>query len=477
MFREPIQTPIEPVSKEYLQTLSRPENEFDLTLSMIGLACFKSRVPDYHGIHGMCVDSVSVFDLHVEDIAGTYKRTDKDKIWFYYISGSNTKEKLNYESLTELGFKHKETVEKIVNDKFTNSNTTVLYSTDKNVAVIFTEARLLDTYHLVLSFLPLYYPNIYTSPIAKDDPEVPVLTTLSMITSMKFKQEISKVLYKYRHEFLYAQVSGMITQMHEKKIDNAKAQVESARNDMQYYLQEYCNRVDSYKSAVMTYEGLVVTEQSTEQEQELINYLCNCREIRGVKIVDSDITFTVATTLKQFDLDTWDSFVRRGTIFDGNYNRNLPNVFTRENRKLLFNAIFSDDPLFEVKMCGVYRINLHTNRLRTFSGYNYVMEDSIYKDYIPNPHLQQYACLGDFERRVVMALAEGDLVRAFELCVHSAGAVNLDETDQNFRPLLGWILTSENKVLRRYDGVDMSPSEALIWLIDKEKENETAEAE
>lgn len=458
-----------------MRKLTRPIGEFDCTLTMLGLMCFKDRVPDYDGILGRCATGITDFNPFISEILGN-NQTDK-KIRFYFLVGPADEKSLNYEPLTENGFKHKETVEKIVNDKFPNSNTTVLYSTENNYAVIFTKHGAADIYHLVLSFLPVYYPNIYTSPLTKEDPEVPVLTSLSKMSSAQFRQEMSKALSKYKQEFLYVQVSDMISQIHEKKISEARNNVYSARSDMEYYLNEYCSRVELYKKARIELEGTLIAEQTSDQEQDLIDYLCGCREIRNVRINDSEITFTVATTLKQFDLDTWESFVRRGTIFDGNYGRSFPNVFTTQNRKLLFNSIFSEDSLFEVKMCGVYRINLHSNRLRTWSGFNYEQEDPIYKDYVPNPHLQQYSCLGDFSSRVVTAMAEGDLIRAFELCVHSAGSVNLDETDQNFRPLLGWILSNNNKILRRYDGVDMSPSEALIWLTDKEKENETAQAE
>ena len=469
-----MQTPIEPVSKEYIDTLERPDGEFDYVLSMLGLVCFKSRVPDYSGIVGMCTNSAVDFGIYISRIHNEYLEADKSKIWFYYISGPDMTENLSYEPLTSIGFKHKDTVEKIVNDKFPNSKTSVLYSPETNFVAVFTKTRTLDVYHLVLSFLPVYYRNIYTSPITENDPEVPVLTSLSKVTSTQFKQEISKALWPYKNEFLRAQVTDIITQMHAKKINSARGQVEVAKNDMEYYLSEYVTRVEKYKEARIMLEGTLAVEQSPEQENELIDYLCNCREIRNVHMRENEVVFTVATTLKQFDLDTWEMFERRGTIFDGNYNAGFPSVFNRDNRRLLFNAIFAEDPLFEVKMCGVYRINLYNNRLRTYSNYNYETEDAIFKDYIPNPHLQQYSCLGDFSSRVITALADGDLVRAFELCVHSAGAVNLDETDQNFRPLLGWILENNNKVLRRFDGVDMSPTEALLWLIDKEKENETA---
>ena len=106
-------------------------------------------------------------------------------------------------------------------------------------------------------------------------------------------------------------------------------------------------------------------------------------------------------------------------------------------------------------------------------GYDYLDADPVFRSYIPNPHLKLFGCLGGYEDRVIRALRDRNYIGAIEMCCASAGSVNLEETEQTFRPFLGWLLSSREKVLQRKDGVEMTREEALVYLKDKEKENET----
>ena len=93
----------------------------------------------------------------------------------------------------------------------------------------------------------------------------------------------------------------------------------------------------------------------------------------------------------------------------------------------------------------------------------------MFKSYVPNPHLKIFSCLGGYEYKIADELRNRNYIVAVEMCCASAGSVNVEETEQTFRPFLGWIMSSREKILRRKDGVDMTPEEALIYLIDKEK--------
>jgi hypothetical protein len=152
-----------------------------------------------------------------------------------------------------------------------------------------------------------------------------------------------------------------------------------------------------------------------------------------------------------------------------NRNRNLWKK-NRENRKLLLDNIFSDDPKLMIKMCGNYRLSMRDCRVYTSSNYDYERADPMYKSCIPNPHLKLFDCLGGYKDKVMNAMLHRNYIGAIELCIASAGSVNLDETDQTFRPFLGWVLSSNEKILKTKGGVEMTPEEALVWLHDEVKE-------
>jgi len=473
MFNTPISTPVHPLTNEYIEQLKKPTGERDLALTMLGLAVFKGRIQNYEGMTGNICTATDAW-MSVQKVVNDFDSLTPDSVAYYYTVCSRAIEATNFDGLTALGFKHKETVENLMKTKF-GSDTIVLYHEEKNVVAIWTQRNSMDTYHLLMSFLPLYYPAIFTKPLTRQDPEVDLFTSLSQNRPDRFIQELSKAFEPYKKEFIHTQISLIVRGIREGEIETARQAVEAAKAEMEDSLNVYVNRVNAHRESMIRYEGLRNIEQNLEQENTLIEYLCSTPNIRNVNLYNrTTIDFIATSYLTQYDLDTWEQFDHNGTIYDGDYEGyRLSGAFAnKDNRKLLLQAIFAEDPKFKVKMCGYYKLDMVRKNVRTNQGYDYVSVDPLYKDYIPNPHLQRYACLGDYQTVIARTLANGDLLTAVELCIASAGSVNLDETYQNFRPLLGAILTSQNKVLTRFDGVDMTPEEALLWLLEEKEKAE-----
>ena len=474
MFKEKIQI-IDPLTKEYVDSLVKSPNEFDYSLTQLGIVCFMKKVPDYRGIGGTFLRTWS----DKEDAVRLYttaetKPVDIEFSYIYYCGNSSCDE----ERLAKLGFKHKTQVEALIHEKFNGSHVDVLYNTERNAALVFTNNDDLGLYHLILSFLPMYYPGIYTTPVKENDPEVPVLCSLSYGTSTLFKKRMSEALSEYRHIFCKAQVAKLLECCHQAKIQDAIDRVNRAKSSLECARNEYRKAYKTFNEAMVLREGTLAMESAPEWENDLISYLGSNDKIHDLEINDFRISFTVATTIQQFDLDAWNTYVQRGSVFMSERDEppGVPEIFRKvENRKLFFDSIFSESPKFEVKTAGYYELDVRNMSFNTRSHIDYASINHIYKDYLPNPHLQQYACLGQYESRVIDVLEEGDIITAFELCVYSAGSLNMDEVQQNVRPFMRWIMGSDSKILRRFDGVEMTPKEALLWLIDnKEKENEAA---
>lgn len=472
MFRTLINNPIEPIPVEYTNTLNRLENEPDYALTCLGIALMKKR-GEYHGISGQYLNLNNLKEALDNFIGAIQVNTNRPFFGYYTYSedSDDVEDKLN--ELETKGFKRKESIEKLVHDKASNT-CYAFYHEEDNVAAVVINTRDTRLYHLLISFLPLYYPALF-----KDQPMQPedydIVKTLSKNDSGIFTNKIREVMKPYTEEFRRIQLTGLIRQMHEVKVSAAKYDVDNQRVAVDSLCEQYAQAVDTLKNLIVTYEGLKATEQSGENESELIEYLCSTKNITAINIEESTLSFIATSLLTGFSDDAWRSFDERGGIYDGeyrqrDYNFELRDVFKRqENRKKLLNSIFGENPEFSIKMCGYYSLNLHNYRAGTASNYDYVSKDPSLVDYMPNPHLDIHACLGGYRNRVPEAIRSGDLISAVDMCIASAGTVNLDETDITFRPFIGKLMASENKVLRRRDGVDMTPEEALIYLIDKEK--------
>lgn len=473
MFRELVNCPIDPIPLEYVQSLNRIVDEPDYSLSCLGIAMLKPRIENYKGIDG-CYRVYSEKAACVKDFIDRYRNINECPLFCYYkYSYSEGFDQAEID--TELGeFKEKKSISAFVKEK-TGSDCLVLYHETKNAVAIMVNANDNRLYHLLLSFVSLYFPSLFKdNPLTENDYDL--IKSLSKRDKDDFYACIKRMVEQYTIEFRRIQMCNFMKTMHEKKIRNANRDVSNQRDRVSNYEEQYVEAIRCLHDLIVIYEGLKATENYDKAEEDLVEYLAMNKDIHNLVIRDDAIYFTVTTLLSNYNEQAWSTFHDRGFIYDGEYGTRLTSdaFKVRKNREILLNNIFSDSPLLMVKMAGNYKLDLNRYTVSTSSGYDYVEKDPMFKDYIPNPHLALFACLGGYKDKVLNAMMEHNYIAAINLCIASAGSINLDETTQTFRPFLGWLLNSKDKVLVNRDGKEMTPEEALVWLIDNQKVEEQA---
>ena len=472
MFRDYINNPIDPIPVEYIKTLTRIYNEPDYSLTCLGIALLKPRMENYEGIGGT-YENYSDESTCVDEFIERGKQNNDYPTFCYYMynSGNNDEAKTR---LKDAGYSVKENIGAFIKSKG-NVDCLAVYNAEKNVAGIFINTRSIQYYHLIISFISLLFPNLFKVPLKKPE-EYDIITSLSKTDKKIFVQKIQEAVAPYSLEFKRLMLSGMLKALHADKIDAALRDVNLQRSNIDIIQTQLSDAIKKLKDMIVTYEGLKVTESYDGPEEELVEYLSNNKMIYNMKIDGTKLSFCVATLLNNYNESAWETFNKRGYIYDGEYTDHrtkvdlLPAFKDKANRKILFNSIFVESPEFAVKIAGNYTVNLHDCRITARKDYDYEEASPIFSSYLPNPHLKLFSCLGGYEHRVIKALRDRNYIGAIEMCCASAGSVDLDETEQTFRPFLGWIMSSREKILRRKDGVDMTPEEALVYLIDKEKE-------
>lgn len=473
MFREYITSPIDPIPVDYANSLRRLENEPDYALTCLGIAMLRSRIENYNGIAGVYY----YFENEHSCVADLSCRVTADAnvpMFCYYMYRNESENNIEQE-LKDLGFEIKENIGAFIKTK-ADIKCIAAYRKEDNKATIIIKSRDVRLYHMLMSFMSLLYPSLFENkPLTEDDYDL--IKALSKTDKDTFVKKVQDIVRPYTMEFRRMMLYNLMKAMHQVKIDQAFKDVESNRANVRSREEAYSNAIAQLKNAIVFYEGIKATESFDEPEEGLVEYLSTQNQIHNLHINGNKLSFSVATLLNNYNSDAWETFSNRGYIFDGEYARDNDRVTLldafkkKENRKLLLNNIFNESPEFAVKMAGNYELDLYSCHITTQRGYNYIEADPIFKSYMPNPHLKLYNCLGGYEDRVSRALRQRNYIAAVELCIASAGSVALEETEQTFRPFLGWIMSSREKILRRKDGVDMTPEEALVYLADKgEKE-------
>lgn len=471
MFRECIRRPIDPIPQEYIDTIKRISLSPDYSLDCLAIALLKPRIDNYMGISG-CYNSFEKQASCVTSFLERFRLIDGCPLFCYYIYKQSEDENQMKQKLKDNGFEIKESIGTFIRNKMCAEGFAVYHKTI-NAAAFFVNSSDMKLYHVLLSFISLLYPSLFEEkPMQPQDYDL--VKSLSKNDSSAFIIKIQEAVSSYLCDFRRLMLGNLIKAMHQAKIDAARSNVSSHRQRVDQAENEYVLAVRELKTIIANYEGLLATEKYEKADEDLVEYLSTAKEIHNLDVSGNVIYFTVATLLNNYNENAWQTFSQRGYIYDGMYHTTLLDVFSNEkNRKLLLDNLFSESPEFSIKIAGNYSLDLNDCRVRTNSAYNYENADPIYKSYLPNPHLRLFSCLGGYKDRVMRALRDKNYIGAIEMCIASAGSVDLDETEQTFRPFLGWILSNREKILKRKDGVEMTPEEALIYLIDKEKINET----
>jgi len=475
MFTEIINL-IDPIPQQYVDSINRISNEPDYSLTCMGIALLKSRIENYNGISGKFCNIYGEEKRCLDDFFDVESKHDGETPLFCYYSYTSKYEDESEEkaALADKGYVIKETIGALLQAK-ASVKCIAAYNEEKNSAVVLINSRNLKFYHLLLSFLSLLLPSLFKEkPLTEADIEI--VKTLSKSDGKAFITRIRQAIEPYAENFRRMLLSGLMKSMHEKKIASAYNNVENQRMAVRNAEQSYAEAMRALKNYIVVYEGMKVTEEYTKADEDLVEYLTTNQLIHNMSLEGSVLQFSVATILNNYNEDAWRTFSERGYIYSGSYDNDgrhdiqLLDVFKdKNNRKIFLDSLFCESPEFGIKIAGNYKIDFDSCCVTTARNYNYVDKDPMYASYVPNPHLKIFSCLGGYERRINKAVQEGNYIGAIEMCCASAGSVDLDETEQTFRPFLGWVMSSREKILRRKDGVEMTPEEALIYMIDKEK--------
>ena len=197
-------------------------------------------------------------------------------------------------------------------------------------------------------------------------------------------------------------------------------------------------------------------------ESEIMEYfLCN-RKLYLEMVDRNYMYFAVRDYLSYFDEDAAQSYINRES---GYFYQHCGSSFTKEGMKKLLNAIFVEQTL-KIRFCAAYRFEL-TGSVRPESNHEFGPEFDGYK---PNPHIQRYACMGNYTNPINKALQKRDYITALEQCIASAKSLNFhDSTVMEY--FVGEFTRnggSAYKAIELPDGRIVSPKEAIKWIEEQE---------
>lgn len=330
----------------------------------------------------------------------------------------------------------------------------------ENTVCIFTSEMSLQAWHAFQFFIPKYFRIFKEKPITKE--EISFLETLTFKTSSHYVSRLTDLLNtdSFRRYVLKDQLEAFERKLFDSKVKAAQNSLTRLENEMEVAMEIYRKACEKRIEAIALVSGLKSIADQIEEHTELQDYLLNNPRICNVTLSNSTISYIVKTYLAPHHIGEWEMITKHMQYFD----QYVTNKFTsREDIKLLLDAIFSEKRCLKVKMCAYFSLDYFGSKATSAYKYDFASVNKTLINFIPNPHLHHHNCFGQNKEAILEQLKCGDAIGAIECSIACAQRINIHE-GMSFRPFVQDLLSCSGKCLVTENGTELNPSEAIAYL-------------
>ncbi len=320
----------------------------------------------------------------------------------------------------------------------------------------------------IFAFMPWYFDP--SKGVTADEMEL--IQSLRETTPDRYMAAITKIasIYDFRSMHIRNELKGFETIYEKRQCAALEQNIESYLRNIRDYNDQIASVLRRKYDAEIKLLGLKDKIAASEgEDSEIMEYfLCNSKlDLEYVN--DSELTFVVKDYLMYFDEDM------AKTIIDNNRSyvyRNSRDFDADDVKKLMY-AIFIDQTI-RLRFCCAYVLRLG-ERVRGVSEYDY---NESCNTYMPNPHIDRYSCLGNYERAMNERLRDNDAIGAIELCISSCKSLNFSDStvmEVFMERMSGKYGYRHNKCIELPDGSIVDMKGAIAWM--KEQEEAVSQSE
>lgn len=335
-------------------------------------------------------------------------------------------------------------------------------SEENRSAVIAVDSMDLRKLHILIASIPVVLPWYFQkkedgSRFSQD--EVELLMSVEKKDEKPFLAACAKLAKQFdmRECIIKHKLGSLSQRFFEVQLRQAEDQLSEKRSridDLYRRLEDALRERSDYITRIY---GLKERLKERSGESDIADYfLCNSgMYLDGV--VDTSFTFTASGYLENWDddkaeavIDNSDSFpydiARDNGIDEGKFDKFLRAVFLDRSIRLRIYADYYLD-------IGGHIDAAHLDR-----------HDPEIADYMPNPHIEEFECLGDYKRRILDCIHDGNTLEALSYCVASSRSLNWSDYTvmskffryvcEDYRDMKCWELP---------DGSAVSVQEAIAW--------------
>jgi len=221
-----------------------------------------------------------------------------------------------------------------------------------------------------------------------------------------------------REMLLREKLSGFENAYSEMMLETLRNNIRQLYEDIANYEHSIASSLKEIEENEFRYDG-IQKKMNDNSGNEILEYFLanNCLDLKETN--STVMRYVVRGYLTEWDPDMADKFIANDNSYFYRSFRNRPG---KEDWEKLLRAIFIDEELKLKFMCA-YELNVREYRVRGLAGFCY----EGYSNYMPNPHIDQYSCIGNFEPLFRECMREHDYISAIEYSIVSSRSLNLSD--------------------------------------------------
>lgn len=344
---------------------------------------------------------------------------------------------------------------------------------NKKQVVIFTDNLSIRRFHYlqcsILAFLPWYFdPEKGVSP-----EEMKLIKSLREKTLDKYEECMAKLAeqYDFRATKIRKLLTGFETKYEEIECNNVKDCINDCISSIDALNASIVAYLRKKRDCELKLLGLQTKIASYNGESEIMEYFLSNDKLSLISVDNYTMIFAVKDYLTFFDEELAMSTIKNhGSYIYLPYGIEGNDYIPEDDMELFMRAIVEQK--IRIKFCAAYRFSFG-EYIGAIAHYNYGLE---FCDCTPNPHIDQYSCMGDYERTINTLIKDNNYIMALEQSIASCKSLNFGDSPvmQEFMNRLYGI--SDNNVNIRCvelpNGIVVTPKEAIVFLKSEADTNE-----
>lgn len=321
----------------------------------------------------------------------------------------------------------------------------------------------------ILAMLPWYFDPAK----GMTEDEMALVYSLRETSPDKYNECLARMAgqYDFKTARIRQLLAGFETRYERLECDKVRNEIAHIDDSIRSYNRQIGEFLSQRNEKCIRLMGLETKIASGEEgDSEIMEYFIRNQNLVLEEVSDTMMYFCARGYLEYFDPDMAERAIRNKTSFVYSYGYAARESNREKVKKLMTEIFVKDNPRLRIRFCAAYCFDLNgAVEARTSHDFGYE-----FAGYMPNTHINEYACMGNYSRTINELLRRRDYIGALEQCIASCKSLNWgDHTVMSRFMQRLWADNDAPRCIELPDGRVVNAKEAIRWLEEQDKPAET----